>query len=165
MGGAQPLAVTMNDGKCLAVEVDPWRIQRRVETGYCDRMSRDLDEALDLLDQTEGPLSVGLLGNIAEVLPELARRDIVPDVVTDQTSAHDLRCGYIPKGYSLEAADALREANPDKYDNAVLDSMVVHVQAILDLKARGDTCDSRRKSSEPGGKPSRGPRRPKARCR
>ncbi len=140
MGGAQPLAVTMNDGKCLAVEVDPWRIQRRVETGYCDRMSRNLDEALELLDQADGPLSVGLLGNIAEVMPELARRDIVPDVITDQTSAHDLRFGYIPAGYSLEAADALRESNPEKYDNAVLDSMVEHVQAILDLKAKGAIC-------------------------
>jgi urocanate hydratase len=140
MGGAQPLAVTMNDGKCLAVEVDPWRIQRRVETGYCDRMSQNLDEALEMLDQTDGPLSVGLLGNIAEIMPELVRRDIVPDVITDQTSAHDLRFGYIPAGYSLEAANALRESNPEKYDNAVLDSMVVHVQAILDLKARGAIC-------------------------
>jgi len=140
MGGAQPLAVTMNDGKCLAVEVDPWRIQRRVETGYCDRMSQNLDEALDMLDASDDGLSVGLLGNIAEVMPELERRGIVPDVITDQTSAHDLRCGYIPAGYSLEAATALRESDPEKYDNAVLDSMVVHVQAILDLKARGAIC-------------------------
>ena len=140
MGGAQPLAVTMNDGKCLAVEVDPWRIERRVETGYCDRMSTDLDEALDLLDKTDGPLSVGLLGNIADVLPEMAQREIVPDIITDQTSAHDLRFGYIPKGYSLGAADALRESNPEKYDNEVLDSMVDHVQAILDLKEKGAIC-------------------------
>jgi len=140
MGGAQPLSVTMNDGKCLAVEVDPWRIQRRVETGYCDRMSRSLDEALEMLDQAEGALSVGLLGNIAEVMPELVKRDIVPDVITDQTSAHDLRFGYIPAGYSLEAADSLRESNPEKYDGAVLDSMVEHVQAILDLKAKGAIC-------------------------
>jgi urocanate hydratase len=140
MGGAQPLAVTMNDGLCLAVEVDPWRIQRRVETGYCDVMSRDLDEALDLLDKAEGGLSVGLLGNIAEVMPELERRGIVPDVITDQTSAHDLRFGYIPAGYSLDEADRLRESDPEKYDNEVLDSMVVHVQAILDLKAKGAIC-------------------------
>jgi len=140
MGGAQPLAVTMNDGLCLAVEVDPWRIQRRVETGYCDVMSKDLDEALDLLDKAEGGLSVGLLGNIAEVLPELARRGIVPDVITDQTSAHDLRFGYIPAGYSLEEAERLRESDPEKYDNEVLDSMVTHVQAILDLKAKGAVC-------------------------
>jgi urocanate hydratase len=140
MGGAQPLAVTMNDGLCLAVEVDPWRIQRRVETGYCDVMSSELDEALDLLDKAEGGLSVGLLGNIAEVMPELARRGIVPDVITDQTSAHDLRFGYIPAGYSLEEADRLRESDPEKYDNEVLDSMVTHVQAILDLKAKGAVC-------------------------
>jgi len=140
MGGAQPLAVTMNEGKCLAVEVDPWRIKRRVETGYCDQMSRDLDEALALLEKSDGPLSVGLLGNIAEIMPELVRRNIVPDVITDQTSAHDLRYGYIPAGYSLEAADALRESKPEKYDDAVLDSMVGHVQAILDLKERGAIC-------------------------
>jgi urocanate hydratase len=140
MGGAQPLAVTMNDGLCLAVEVDPRRIQRRVETGYCDVMSGNLDEALDLLDKAEGGLSVGLLGNIAEVMPELERRGIVPDVITDQTSAHDLRFGYIPAGYSLDEADRLRESDPEKYDNEVLDSMVVHVQAILDLKAKGSIC-------------------------
>jgi len=140
MGGAQPLAVTMNDGLCLAVEVDPWRIQRRVETGYCDVMSKDLDEALGLLEEAQGGLSVGLLGNIAEVLPELERRGIVPDVITDQTSAHDLRYGYIPAGYSLEAADRLRESDPEKYDSEVLDSMVVHVQSILNLQKKGAVC-------------------------
>lgn len=140
MGGAQPLAVTMNDGHCLAVEVDPWRIQRRVETGYCDVMSDSLDEALDLLDKSDRGLSVGLLGNISEVMPELERRGIVPDVITDQTSAHDLRFGYIPAGYSLEKADELRASNPEKYDNEVLDSMVIHVQAILDLKEKGSVC-------------------------
>jgi urocanate hydratase len=140
MGGAQPLAVTMNDGLCLAVEVEPWRIQRRVETGYCDLMSESLDEALDLLGKAKGGLSVGLLGNIADILPELDRRGIVPDVITDQTSAHDLRCGYIPSGYSLEQADELRESDPKKYDNEVLDSMVVHVQAILDLQKKGSVC-------------------------
>jgi len=140
MGGAQPLAVTMNDGKCLVVEVDPWRIQRRVETGYCDRMCQSLDEALELLSQAKGGLSVGLLGNIAEILPELVRRDIVPDVVTDQTSAHDLREGYIPAGYSLQQATELRRTDPEKYDNEVLDSMVRHVQAILDLQKKGSIC-------------------------
>lgn len=140
MGGAQPLAVTMNDGKCLAVEVDPWRIQRRVETGYCDLMATDLDEALQLLDQATNGLSVGLLGNIAEILPELVRRGITPDVVTDQTSAHDLREGYIPVGHSLQSAAELRKTNPAAYDNEVLDSMVLHVQSILDLKARGAIC-------------------------
>jgi urocanate hydratase len=140
MGGAQPLAVTMNDGLCLAVEVDPWRIQRRVETGYCDVMSEDLDEALDLLEKAKGGLSVGLLANIADIMPELERRGIVPDVITDQTSAHDLRCGYIPRGYSLDEADRLRESDPEKYDNEVLDSMVVHVQAILNLQKKGAVC-------------------------
>ena len=140
MGGAQPLAVTMNDGLCLAVEVDPWRIQRRVETGYCDVMSESLDEALDLLEKAKGGLSVGLLGNIADVMPELERRGIVPDVITDQTSAHDLRFGYIPAGYSLDEAAELRESDPKKYDNEVLDSMVIHVQAILDLKKKGSIC-------------------------
>ena len=140
MGGAQPLAVTMNDGLCLAVEVDPWRIQRRVETGYCDVMSESLDEALDLLAGATGGLSVGLLGNIAEVLPELERRGVVPDVITDQTSAHDLRFGYIPAGYTLEQADSLRKSDPKRYDEEVLDSMVVHVQAILDLQKKGSVC-------------------------
>ena len=144
MGGAQPLAVTMNDGLCLAVEVDPQRIRRRVETGYCDVMSESLDEALDLLatarDTAQGGLSVGLLGNIADVMPELERRGIVPDVITDQTSAHDLRCGYIPRGFSLEEAAALRERDPARYDDEVLDSMVVHVQAILDLQTKGAVC-------------------------
>jgi urocanate hydratase len=140
MGGAQPLAVTMNDGLCLAVEVDPWRIQRRVETGYCDHMSENLDEALGLLERAKSGLSVGLLGNIAEIMPELVRRGIVPDVVTDQTSAHDIRLGYIPAGYSLAEADSLRVSDPDKYDNEVLDSMVVHVQAILDLQKKGAVC-------------------------
>lgn len=140
MGGAQPLAVTMNGGHCLAVEVDPTRIQRRVETGYCDTMATDLDEALKIIEQATAPISVGLLGNIAEVLPELVRRDIVPDIVTDQTSAHDLRQGYIPIGYDLAAADALRQSDPATYDAKVLDSMVVHVEAILALQKRGAIC-------------------------
>lgn len=140
MGGAQPLAVTMNDGLCLAVEVDPWRIRRRVETGYCDVMSESLDEALGLLENAKGGLSVGLLGNIADLLPELLRRGVIPDVITDQTSAHDLRSGYIPSGYSLSEADTLRESDPEKYDNEVLDSMVTHVQTILDLQKKGSVC-------------------------
>ncbi|MFQ5568370.1 MAG: urocanate hydratase [Rhodothermales bacterium] len=140
MGGAQPLAATMNGAACLGVEVDPWRAQRRVETGYCDRMCTDLDEALDLVlgaKARKEALSVGLVGNIAEVLPELVRRDLVPDVLTDQTSAHDLRFGYIPAGYSLEQADVLRERDPAAYDEAVLDSMQMHVRAMLDLQQKG----------------------------
>jgi urocanate hydratase len=140
MGGAQPLACTMNEGNCLAVEVDPWRIQRRVETRYCDRMAESLDEALEIFEQSDGPVSVGLLGNIADVLPELVRRDIVPDIITDQTSAHDLREGYIPLGYSLEEAATLRESDPETYDNKVLDSMVIHVTAILEMQKRGAIC-------------------------
>jgi urocanate hydratase len=140
MGGAQPLAATMNGGVMLAVEVDPARVERRVNSGYCDRMSTDLDEALDLLGNAKEKgtaLSVGLVGNIAEVLPELVNREIIPDVLTDQTSAHDLRLGYIPIGLDLAAAAELRERDPQEYDNRVLDSMVMHVQAMLDLQAKG----------------------------
>ena len=140
MGGAQPLAATMNGGCCLAVEVDPARIRRRVDHGYCDEMSEDLDEALERLESARArgeALSIGLLGNIGDVLPEMVRRDVVPDVLTDQTSAHDLRLGYIPSGYSLAAADELRESDPKAYESAVLDTMQVHIQAMLDLKAKG----------------------------
>ena len=140
MGGAQPLAATMNGAAFLGVEVDPERIRRRVETGYCDRMSDDLDEALGLVLDAKAKgeaLSVGLLGNIAEVLPELARRGVVPDVLTDQTSAHDLREGYIPAGHTLDEAAARRTRDPDGYDAAVLDAMQAHVQAMLDLQRQG----------------------------
>ncbi len=140
MGGAQPLAVTMNGGCVLAVEVDPARIRRRVETGYCDRMSEDLDEALAALSEARKagePLSIGLLGNIADVMPELVGRDIVPDAVTDQTSAHDLRLGYIPSGHSVTEAAVFRERDPAGYESAVLDSMVEHVNAMLALQSRG----------------------------
>jgi urocanate hydratase len=140
MGGAQPLAATMNGGVLLAVEVDPARVKRRVDSGYCDRMSTDLDEALDLLGDAKEKgtaLSMGLVGNIAEVLPALVKRGITPDVLTDQTSAHDLRLGYIPAGLDLAAAAELRERDPQDYDHRVLDSMVVHVQAMLDMQAKG----------------------------
>jgi len=140
MGGAQPLAATMNGAAFLGVEVDPARAQRRVETGYCDRLSTELDEAVELVEKakrTRQPLSVGLVGNIAEVLPELVRRGLVIDVVTDQTSAHDLRVGYIPAGLSLDAAAELREREPATYESAVLDSMVVHVEAMLALQTAG----------------------------
>jgi urocanate hydratase len=140
MGGAQPLAITMNGGVCLAIEVDPGRIRRRVETGYCDEMHTGLDEALarakTACDQKQ-PLSIGLLGNVAEVMPELVARGVTPDVVTDQTAAHDLRVGYIPAHTSLEKAAAWRSSDPAGYENAVLDSMVVHVQALLTLQQRG----------------------------
>ncbi|HEV8598908.1 MAG TPA: urocanate hydratase [Gemmatimonadales bacterium] len=140
MGGAQPLAATMNGAAFLGVEVDPARIQRRVDTGYCDRMATELDEALELVlvaQRGRQALSVGLVGNIAEVLPELVRRGIAIDIVTDQTSAHDLRLGYIPRGYSLQAAADFRERDPADYESAVLDSMVVHVEALLALQQVG----------------------------
>jgi urocanate hydratase len=140
MGGAQPLAATMNGAAFLGVDVDERRIRRRVDTRYCDRLEHDLDTALRLVDEARTQrraLSVGLVGNIAEVLPELVRRGVTPDVVTDQTSAHDLRVGYIPAGLSLDAAAVLREREPMAYEARVLDSMVVHVRAMLDLMARG----------------------------
>jgi urocanate hydratase len=140
MGGAQPLAATMNGAAFLGVEVDPARIRRRLDTGYLDRSSTDLDEALGLLEEARAarrPLSVGLLGNVAEVLPELVRRGVRVDAVTDQTAAHDLRLGYIPAGLSLAEAAAMREADPAGYESRVLDSMQVHVEAMLELKRRG----------------------------
>ncbi|HEX9754755.1 MAG TPA: urocanate hydratase [Gemmatimonadales bacterium] len=140
MGGAQPLAATMNGGAFLGVDVDESRIRRRVESGYCDRMSDDLDEALALVleaKQARRPLSVGLVGNIAGVLPELVRRGVDVDMVTDQTAAHDLHIGYIPLGYSLEEAASFRERAPEDYAAAVLDSMVVHVEAMLRLQQSG----------------------------
>lgn len=137
MGGAQPLAVTMNDGHCLAVEVDESRIDMRVRTGYCDRKAKTLDEALDIIESSDQPVSVGLLGNIAEVLPEMLRRGIIPDALTDQTSAHDLRQGYIPAGMTLQQAADMRAADPEGYDEKVLDSMVVHVQTMLDMQEKG----------------------------
>ncbi len=140
MGGAQPLAITMNGGVCLAVEVDEARIRRRLQTRYCDVMETDLDKAVEralAAKRARQALSIGLLGNIAEVMPELVRRGIVPDAVTDQTAAHDLRVGYIPAATSLARAAAWRDEDYDAYERAVLDSMVVHVEAMLELKARG----------------------------
>jgi urocanate hydratase len=140
MGGAQPLAATMNGAAFIGVDVDEQRIRRRVDTGYCDVLARDLDTALGLALDAKArgaALSVGLVGNIAEVLPALARRGIVPDVVTDQTSAHDLRVGYIPAGMSLEDAARLRETDPTAYEARVLDSMVAHVEAMLALARQG----------------------------
>src|SRR6188768_4031759 len=122
MGGAQPLAATMNGAAFLGIDVDPERVRRRVETGYCDRLETDLDRALGLVLDAKAKqqaLSVGLVGNIATVVPELARRGIVPDVLTDQTSAHDLQLGYIPAGLSLAAAADLRERDPKGYESRV----------------------------------------------
>jgi urocanate hydratase len=140
MGGAQPLAATMNGACFLGIDVDPHRIERRLATGYCDRLACDLDDALRILQeaQTGGQaLSVGLEGNCAAVLPELLRRGFVPDVLTDQTSAHDPLNGYVPHGMSLEEARRLRESNPDQYLKRSFQSMGVHVEAMLALKKRG----------------------------
>jgi len=140
MGGAQPLAVTMNNGICLAVEVDQGRIQRRIETAYLDRWTRDLDEALRWVDEARRagtPLSIGLLGNAAETHTELARLGIVPDLVTDQTSAHDPLHGYVPHGIPFEDALALRDSDPDRYKTMALDSMAAHVSAMLEFKRLG----------------------------
>ncbi|HLA62946.1 MAG TPA: urocanate hydratase, partial [Rhodothermales bacterium] len=140
MGGAQPLAATMNGAACLAVEIDPTRIARRVETGYCVVMETSLDRALERLDSARAKgeaLSVGLLGNAAEVLPELVRRGITPDAVTDQTSAHDLRVGYLPVGYSVETAADFRNSDPEGYESAVLDAMQAHIEAMLAMQRAG----------------------------
>ena len=140
MGGAQPLAVTLNDGVVLAIDVDRTRIQRRVDNRYCDTVTESLDEALALCEaaRKEGrALSVGLVGNCAEVLPEIVRRGVVVDAVTDQTSAHDPLNGYVPAGYSLEAAAELRQRDPAEYVRLSTASMVVHVNAMLDLQRAG----------------------------
>jgi urocanate hydratase len=140
MGGAQPLAATMNEGAILVVEVDPKRIRRRLDTGYCDRMTGDLDEALEWVTTAarDGEaLSVGLVGNCAEVLPEIVARGVVPDVLTDQTSAHDELHGYVPAGLSLDAAEALRETDPEEYSRRSMESMAVHCEAMVELMRRG----------------------------
>lgn len=140
MGGAQPLAVTMNEGVCLAVEPDTSRIQRRLDTGYCDEIATTLDEALHQICEAcaQGQaLSIGLVGNAAEIYPELVKRGIIPDMVTDQTSAHDALNGYIPAGLSIEAANDLRTRDPQEYIKRSMASMVQHVQAMLAMQAQG----------------------------
>ena len=140
MGGAQPLAATMNEGVMIAVEVDRHRIERRLETRYLDVMSESLDDALAQARaaQTEGrPLSIGLLGNAADVLPEMVRRGLQPDLVTDQTSAHDPLNGYVPNRMTSEEALDLRHRDPKRYMAEATRSMGEHVQAMLDLKATG----------------------------
>jgi urocanate hydratase len=140
MGGAQPLAATMNGAVLLGVEVDPARIEKRLKSGYCDKIAWSLDEALELIDAARKhrqPLSVGLVGNCADVLPEIVRRGIVPDVLTDQTSAHDALNGYVPHGLPLEDALALRAKNPQEYIDKSMHSMAVHVEAMLALQKKG----------------------------
>jgi len=140
MGGAQPLAITMNGGAGLIVEVDPARIKRRLDKGLVDRAVTSLDEALDIVlrarDAGEA-VSVALLGNAAEVHPELVRRGIVPDVVTDQTSAHDALGGYIPAGLTVEQAAELRARDPQEYVRRSMESMAVHCRAMVDFLRKG----------------------------
>jgi urocanate hydratase len=140
MGGAQPLAATMNDGAILCVEVDGHRIERRLETGYCDTASKSLDEALRHIDQARKDgrgISVALQANAADVYPELVRRNIIPDVVTDQTSAHDPLNGYIPNGLPDEDVNELRQKNPQEYIRRSYAAMGAHVHAMLEMQERG----------------------------
>ena len=140
MGGAQPLAITMNGGVALVVEIDPARIERRLATRYVDEQATSLDDALVRVERHRAARtarSIALEGNAADVLPELVRRGIRPDVVTDQTSAHDALTGYIPQGLSLAEADALRRSDPDGYVQRSMQSMAAHVAAMLDLQTRG----------------------------
>ena len=140
MGGAQPLATTMNEGICLAIEVDPSRVQRRLETRYLDRSTQSVDEALRWCQEAKQrgtALSVGLVGNCAEVLPALVTRGFVPDVLTDQTSAHDPLNGYVPAGLSLAAAADLRRNSPDEYQRRARDSIAAHVRAMLAMQKAG----------------------------
>jgi urocanate hydratase len=140
MGGAQPLAATLNGGAFLGIDVDPERIKKRLRTGYCEVMVNDLDEALRILKNAvrkHESTSVGLVGNCAEIIPELAKRGVVPDLLTDQTSAHDPLNGYIPKGLTTEQAAELRKRNPDEYQDRSLDSIAAHVRGMLDLQKLG----------------------------
>ncbi|MDP1598859.1 urocanate hydratase [Phenylobacterium sp.] len=140
MGGAQPLAAVMAGASCLAVECQPSRIEMRLRTGYLDKATEDLDEALAWIKQSctdKAPISVGLLGNAAELLPELFKRGVRPDLLTDQTSAHDPINGYLPKGWSLERWAAMREQDPKQVEEAARASMAEHVQSMLDFQAAG----------------------------
>ncbi|MGG0188581.1 urocanate hydratase [Bacillus rhizoplanae] len=140
MGGAQPLAVTMNDGVVIAIDVDKRSIDRRIEKRYCDMYTESLEEALAVAKEykeKKEPISIGLLGNAAEILPELVKRGITPDLVTDQTSAHDPLNGYVPVGYSLEEAAVLRQEDPERYVQLSKESMTKHVEAILDMQKNG----------------------------
>ena len=140
MGGAQPLAATMNGAAFLGIDVDPERIKKRLKTGYCDFMVTTLDEALRILKNAvrkKENVSVGLVGNCADIIPELAERGVVPDILTDQTSAHDPLNGYVPNGMSLEEALELRERDPKAYQEKSLDAMARHVEAMLCLQKMG----------------------------
>jgi urocanate hydratase len=140
MGGAQPLAATMNGAAFLGIEINRSRIEKRIETGYLDVLSEDIDEALDIIlkaKKNKEAISVGLLGNAAEILPEILKRNIIPDILTDQTSAHDTLNGYVPKGMSFESAVELRKSNPDEYIKLAKKSIVEHVEAMLVMQKKG----------------------------
>src|SRR6266496_2653555 len=140
MGGAQPLAATMNGAAFLGIDVDPERIKKRLKTGYCDFMVTTLDEALRILKNAvrkKENVSVGLVGNCADIIPELARRGVVPDLLTDQTSAHDPLNGYVPDGLNLEAALELRRSNPEEYLRRSYESIARHVTGMLELQKLG----------------------------
>jgi urocanate hydratase len=158
MGGAQPLAVTMNEGVALCVEVDPARIERRIKTRYLDRETADIDEAVRWAEEARAAgeaVSIGLVGNCADVLPELLRRGFRPDLVTDQTSAHDPLGGYVPAGLSLEEAAELRERDADEYQKRAFDSMARHCEAMVAFLDRGavvfDYGNNLRAGAERGG--------------
>jgi urocanate hydratase len=140
MGGAQPLAATMNGALFLGIEVDRTRIEKRLTSGYCDKIATSLDEALALIEQArkkKEPVSVGLVGNCADVLPEMVKGGVVPDILTDQTSAHDALNGYVPNEMAFAEALQLRAKNPDEYIERSMRSMGVHVEAMLALQERG----------------------------
>ena len=140
MGGAQPLSITMNEGVCLAAEMEEWRIKKRIETRYLDKYTHDIDEAIDwsLEAKEKGEaISIGVCCNVVDLLQRLLDRNITPDTLTDQTSAHDELIGYFPEGLSVEEAKVLRESNPDEYCNRSLDTIAKHVRQMLELQKRG----------------------------
>lgn len=140
MGGAQPLAITMNGGVGVLVEIDRWRAERRLALRQVDAISDDLEEAMTMAEEARAagrPLSIALIGNAAELLPEMLRRGVVPDVVTDQTSAHDVLYGYIPAGLALEQATALRKRDQAEYERRAMESMARHVETMLEWQRRG----------------------------
>ena len=140
MGGAQPLAITMNEGVCLAAEVEEWRIQKRVDTRYVDEMFHDIDEAIDAAlkyKEEQKAISIGVVCNAVDLLARLIERNITPDTLTDQTSAHDELIGYYPENMSVAEANTLREANPGEYEKLSLDTMAHHVNLMLELQKRG----------------------------
>jgi len=140
MGGAQPLSVTMNNGVCICIEIDPSRIQRRLETKYLNVATDSMDDAFSMARNAQNkgePLSIGLQGNAADIVPKFAKLSIVPDMITDQTSAHDELDGYVPNGMTYEEAVQLRKSNPDKYIKESYRAMTEHCQGMLDLKKKG----------------------------